>query len=96
MSIIAIAGSSGSGKTSLARAIIDALNLPWVLIMSMDSFYKVLTPAESLKAFRNEFDFDTPDAIDFEVLVDRLQNLKEGYRLCRHLIHVDSLADLLG
>lgn len=80
MSIISIAGSSGSGKTSLARAIIDALNLPWVLIMSMDSFYKVLTPEQSRKAFLNEYDFDSPKAIDFEVLVGRLKDLKEGYR----------------
>ena len=77
-SIIAIAGSSGSGKTSLAIAIIEALNLPWVVIMSMDSFYKVLTPEQHLKAFANEWDFDAPEAIDFDVLVDRLQTLKEG------------------
>ena len=77
-SIISIAGSSGSGKTSLAMAIIDALNLPWVVIMSMDSFYKVLTPEQSRKAFRNEYDFDSPEAIDFDILVDRLRELKEG------------------
>ena len=34
-SIIGIAGSSGSGKTSLALAIIAKLNLPWVVILSM-------------------------------------------------------------
>lgn len=36
-SIIGIAGSSGSGKTSLALAIVASLNLPWVVIMSMVS-----------------------------------------------------------
>ena len=35
MSIIGIAGSSGSGKTSLAVEIIKALNLPWVIILSI-------------------------------------------------------------
>ena len=34
-SIIAIAGSSGSGKTSLAIEIVSSLNLPWVVILSM-------------------------------------------------------------
>lgn len=29
-------------------------------------------------AFRNEFDFDSPDAIDFDVLLDRLRTLKQG------------------
>ncbi len=34
-SIIGVAGSSGSGKTSLALAIVSSLNLPWVVILSM-------------------------------------------------------------
>ncbi|KAK3712799.1 Uridine kinase [Vermiconidia calcicola] len=77
-SIIGIAGSSGSGKTSLAYAIIQELSLPWVVIMSMDSFYKPLTPEESAAAFRNEYDFDAPDAIDFDILVERLEDIKAG------------------
>ena len=77
-SIIGIAGSSGSGKTSLALKIIQSLNLPWVIILSMDSFYKVLSPEQSAAAFRNEFDFDAPSAIDFDILVDRLRDLKQG------------------
>nr|OQO24906.1 hypothetical protein B0A51_04765 [Rachicladosporium sp. CCFEE 5018] len=77
-SIIGIAGSSGSGKTSLAYAIIKELSLPWVVILSMDSFYKPLTPEQSAAAFRNEYDFDAPEAIDFDVLVDRLSDIKFG------------------
>ena len=46
--------------------------------MFKDSFYKVLGPEEHAKAFRSEFDFDAPDAIDFDALVDRLKALKEG------------------
>jgi len=48
-SIIGIAGSSGSGKTSLALAIIRQLNLPWVIVLSM-----VLAPllaTESIRIF---------------------------------------------
>ena len=33
--IIGIAGSSGSGKSSLSHAIVSQLNLPWVVILSM-------------------------------------------------------------
>ncbi|MCJ1239487.1 Uridine kinase [Varicellaria rhodocarpa] len=77
-SIIGIAGSSGSGKTSLAVRIVSSLNLPWVVILSMDSFYKSLTPEQSTMAFLNEYDFDSPDAIDFDILVDRLKDLKQG------------------
>ena len=36
-SIIGVAGSSGSGKTSLALEIVSSLNLPWVVILSMAS-----------------------------------------------------------
>ncbi|PNS18816.1 Uridine kinase [Sphaceloma murrayae] len=77
-SIIGIAGSSGSGKTSLSLAIIRQLSLPWVVILSMDSFYKPLTPAQSKLAFANEYDFDAPDAIDFDMLVEKLREIKEG------------------
>ncbi|KIW01935.1 uridine kinase [Verruconis gallopava] len=80
-SIIGVAGSSGSGKTSLALAVVSGLNLPWVVILSMDSFYKQLTPEQSKAAFRNEFDFDSPDAIDFDLLVEKLREIKEGKKV---------------
>lgn len=35
MSIIGIAGASGSGKTSLAVEVVKTLDLPWVIIMSI-------------------------------------------------------------
>lgn len=34
-SIIGIAGSSGSGKTSLAIEVVKTLDLPWVIILSI-------------------------------------------------------------
>lgn len=77
-SIIGVAGSSGSGKTSLSLAIIRELNLPWVVILSMDSYYRPLTPEQSAAAFRNEYDFDAPEAIDFDKLVDNLRDIKTG------------------
>ncbi|KAK8011137.1 uridine kinase [Apiospora arundinis] len=80
VSIIGVAGSSGSGKTTLSHAIVNNLNLPWVVIMSMDSFYKPLDPESSKKAFRNEYDFDAPEAIDFDELVNCLRDLKAGKR----------------
>ncbi|KAK3485810.1 uridine kinase family-domain-containing protein [Neurospora hispaniola] len=80
VSIIGIAGSSGSGKSTLSQAIVKKLNLPWVVILSIDSFYKSLDAESSRKAFMNEYDFDSPEALDFDVLVDRLQDLKAGKR----------------
>ncbi|KAK1751980.1 hypothetical protein QBC47DRAFT_416474 [Echria macrotheca] len=80
VSIIGIAGSSGSGKSTLSQAIVNKLNLPWVVILSIDSFYKTLDAESHKKAFLNEYDFDSPEAIDFDVLVDRLRDLKAGKR----------------
>lgn len=37
VSIIGIAGSSGSGKSTLSQAIVNKLNLPWVVILSIVS-----------------------------------------------------------
>ncbi|KAL2814203.1 uridine kinase family-domain-containing protein [Aspergillus cavernicola] len=78
LSIIGIAGSSGSGKTSVAMEVVKSLNLPWVVILVMDSFYKSLTPEQHVKAHANEFDFDSPDSIDFDALVQTLRDLKQG------------------
>jgi len=80
VSIIGVAGSSGSGKSTLSHAIVSKLNLPWVVILSMDSFYKTLDEKSSRRAFRNEYDFDSPEAVDFDVLVERLRELKAGRR----------------
>ncbi|KAL7629727.1 Uridine kinase [Parahypoxylon ruwenzoriense] len=80
LSIIGIAGSSGSGKSTLSHAIVSKLNLPWVIILSMDSYYKPLNAEASKRAFLNEYDFDSPEAIDFDALVQTLRDLKAGKR----------------
>jgi uridine kinase len=80
LSIIGVAGSSGSGKTSLAVEIVQSLDLPWVIILSIDSFYKSLTPEQNAMAHKNEYDLDSPDSIDFDLLVDKLLELKQGKR----------------
>lgn len=41
MSSTGLCGGSASGKTTVARKIIEALDVPWVVLLSMDSFYKV-------------------------------------------------------
>lgn len=38
---IGICGGSASGKTTVATKIIESLDVPWVTLLSMDSFYKV-------------------------------------------------------
>ena len=55
-----LAGGSASGKTSLAMRIIETLGVPWVSLLSMDSFYRVLSEEEHERAARNEYNFDHP------------------------------------
>ncbi|KAI8062516.1 uracil phosphoribosyltransferase-domain-containing protein [Gongronella butleri] len=76
--IIGVAGGSGSGKTSVSERIRKNLNVPWVVIISMDSFYNVLTPEQSVQAHKNNFDFDHPSAYDYNLLYECLCKLKNG------------------
>nr|XP_055041535.1 uridine-cytidine kinase-like 1 isoform X1 [Misgurnus anguillicaudatus] len=76
--VIGLCGGSASGKTTVANKIIEALDVPWVVLLSMDSFYKVLNKEDQELAARNEYNFDHPDAFDFELLVTVLRKLKKG------------------
>ncbi|NWS11406.1 UCKL1 protein, partial [Pachyramphus minor] len=71
-------GGSASGKTTVATRIIEALDVPWVVLLSMDSFYKVLDEGQQALAARSDYNFDHPDAFDFELLISVLRKLKKG------------------
>lgn len=79
--VIGIAGGSASGKTTVAKKITEALDVPWVTILSMDAFYKVLNEEQHELAAKNEYNFDHPDAFDFELLINTLKRLKEGKKV---------------
>ena len=75
MLVIGIAGGSGSGKTTVVRAIVDRLQEK-VTVIPEDSYYKDsshLTEEEKRKQ-----NFDHPDAIDFDLLTVQLKQLKAG------------------
>ncbi|XP_073165054.1 uridine-cytidine kinase-like 1 isoform X5 [Lepidochelys kempii] len=76
--VIGLGGGSASGKTTVARMIIEALDVPWVVLLSMDSFYKVLTKQQQEQAASNDFNFDHPDAFDFDLIISTLKKLKQG------------------
>ncbi|KAM9563545.1 uridine-cytidine kinase-like 1 [Guaruba guarouba] len=76
--VIGLCGGSASGKTTVATRIIEALDVPWVVLLSMDSFYKVLDEGQQALAARSDYNFDHPDAFDFELLVSVLRKLKKG------------------
>lgn len=79
--VIGVCGGSASGKTTVAKKIIKSLNIDWVTLLSMDSFYKVLSAEQHEQAAINEYNFDHPDAFDFALLRKTLKRLKAGKRV---------------
>lgn len=78
--VIGIAGPSGSGKTSVASRIIHEINTPWTVLLSLDNFYRPLTPKQLEMAFDNEYDFDNPNAVDLDCCYDCVKSLKGGHK----------------
>ncbi|MCQ2161774.1 MAG: uridine kinase [Bacteroidales bacterium] len=75
MLVIGIAGGSGSGKTTVVKALESKL-AERVVVIPQDSYYKDSShvPVED----RKYINFDHPDAIDFDLLCEQLKELKEG------------------
>uniref|UniRef100_A0A803JJD2 uridine/cytidine kinase n=1 Tax=Xenopus tropicalis TaxID=8364 RepID=A0A803JJD2_XENTR len=49
-----------------------------VVMLSQDSFYRILTPEQKSKALKGQFNFDHPDAFDNELILKTLKELMEG------------------
>ena len=75
MLIIGIAGGSGSGKTTVVKAITDQLKEK-VVVIPQDSYYKDL--GHLTEQEKRDHNFDHPDSIDFDLLCQQLKELKEG------------------
>jgi uridine kinase len=74
--IIGICGGTGSGKTTIARKIIETVSRERVILLEQDSYYRNLEdmPLDA----RRQTNFDHPDSIDSEMLVNHLKRLKDG------------------
>ena len=75
MLIIGIAGGSGSGKTTVVKAITEQLKEN-VVVIPQDAYYKDLSHFTAQQ--KRDHNFDHPDSIDFELLCDHLDQLKTG------------------
>lgn len=76
MLIIGIAGGTGSGKTTVVRNILKHLNSENVLVVSQDNYYKDHNDLSFDE--REKINFDHPRSIDFELLTDHVNRLKNG------------------
>lgn len=73
--IIGVVGGSGSGKTTVARAIHDSTGLDAAFV-DQDAYYKDLSHLTLDE--RRQVNFDHPDAFDNDLLAAHLQLLAEG------------------
>ena len=76
MLIIGVAGGTGSGKTTVVQQIVADLPKDEVCVISQDSYYKDLS--EMSYRDRCDINFDHPGSIDFELLIDHIEKLKDN------------------
>jgi uridine kinase len=74
--IVGIAGGSGSGKTTVARALHDALEQEEVALIEQDCYYRDL--AHITYAERTAVNFDHPDSLELSLLARHLDSLSRG------------------
>ena len=74
--IIGICGGTGSGKTTVANRILQSVSASEVVFLQQDSYYRNLSdlPLD----YRHIANFDHPDAIDNDLLVNHIRRLKSG------------------
>lgn len=71
--VIGIAGGTGSGKTTVANAVLSRVGLQRIAFLSHDAYYRDLShlPIEE----RRKINFDHPDSLETELLVEHIQRL---------------------
>ena len=99
VTIIGIAGGTGSGKTTVVRKRVEALPPHYVAVVPLDSYYNDTT--EMTDEDRKAINFDHPDAFDWKLLIKQVNELRHGnaveqptysYLLCNRLpetVHVE-------
>lgn len=97
--VIGIAGGTGSGKTTVASVILQRVGAQHIALLPHDAYYRDLTEAQL--ADRGRINFDHPDSLESELLVQHILQLKRGepvelpvydfttYRRTARTIHVE-------
>ena len=76
ITIIGIAGGTGSGKTTGVRKIVEALPPHYVAVVPLDSYYNDTTGLTDEE--RKAINFDHPDAFDWKLLIKDVNELRQG------------------
>ena len=92
VTIIGIAGGTGSGKTTVVKKIVEALPPHYVAVVPLDSYYN--DTSHLTEEERHAINFDHPDAFDWKLLYKQINELRQGraieqptysYLLCNRL-----------
>ena len=76
ITIIGIAGGTGSGKTTVVKKIVEALPPNYVAVVPLDSYYNDTTGLTDEE--RKAINFDHPDAFDWKLLIEQVNELRHG------------------
>ncbi len=76
VTIIGIAGGTGSGKTTVVKKIVEALPPDYVAVVPLDSYYNDTTGLTDEE--RKAINFDHPDAFDWKLLIKQISDLRNG------------------
>ncbi len=79
--LIALAGGTGSGKTTVAAALVDSVAPGQAVLVPQDAYYLALKDMPF--AERDLINYDEPDAFDTDLLVEHLDALKRGDSVMR-------------
>lgn len=74
--IIGVAGGTGSGKTTVSRAILQRVGEPRIAFIEHDSYYRELSHLAPEQ--RKQVNFDHPDSLDNQLLLEHLDSLAAG------------------
>jgi len=72
--VIAIAGGTGSGKTTVANAILERVGADYIAYLPHDAYYKDLQDLPPNQ--RVQINFDHPDSLESEILIYHINELK--------------------
>ncbi len=73
---VAIAGGSGSGKTTIAQSVVDLVGEDKVIYIQQDAYYR----DQDHLSFedRTKINYDHPDSLELELMRDHLDSLRDG------------------
>lgn len=74
--VIGVAGGTGSGKTTVSRAILQRVGAERIAYIEHDSYYRDLPPMPPEE--RDQVNFDHPDSLDNALLIEHLDAICDG------------------